>query len=102
MTALAARRGATPQFDQANYEMTFTYDLPVSDGATSCTQSREVHYVDANGAQIRMQDAIDGGFRGVSLFALGYEDPQVWNAIDTVAAQVAPTGSSPTTTAAAG
>ena len=28
-----------------------------------------------------MQDAIDGGFRGVSLFALGYEDPQVWNAI---------------------
>ena len=59
------RRGATPQFDQANYEMTFTYELEVTDGATSCTQSREVHYVDANGAQIRMQDAIDGGFRGV-------------------------------------
>jgi spore germination protein YaaH len=103
MTALAARRGATPQFDQANYEMTFSYELPVSDGATSCTQSRVVHYVDANGAQIRMQDAIDGGFRGVSLFALGYEDAQVWNAIDTVAAQVAPpTGSSPTTTVAPG
>ena len=48
-----------------------------------------MHYVDANGAQIRMQDAIDGGFRGVSLFALGYEDAAVWNAIDTVAAQVA-------------
>jgi HAD superfamily hydrolase (TIGR01509 family) len=102
MVDLAGRRGATPQFDPTNYEMTFTYDLAVNDGATSCTQSREVHYVDANGAQIRMQDAIDAGFRGVALFALGYEDPQVWNAIDTVAAQVAPAGSSPTTTTASG
>jgi spore germination protein len=99
MVALAARRGATPQFDPTNYEMTFSYDLAVTDGATSCTQSREVHYVDANGAQIRMQDAIDGGFRGVSLFALGYEDAQVWNAIDTVAAQVQPVGSTPTSAA---
>ena len=102
MVDLATKRGATPEFDAANYEMTFTYDLEVTDGASTCTQSREVHYVDANGAQIRMQDAIDGGFRGVSLFALGYEDAQLWNAIDTVAAQVQPAGSAPTTTAAAG
>ena len=82
--------------------MTFTYDLEVTDGASTCTQSREVHYVDANGAQIRMQDAIDGGFRGVSLFALGYEDAQLWNAIDTVAAQCSRPARAPTTTVAAG
>ncbi|MET0145436.1 MAG: HAD-IA family hydrolase [Ilumatobacteraceae bacterium] len=99
MVDLANKRGATPQFDQTNYEMTFTYDLQVSDGATTCTQSREVHYVDANGAQIRMQDAIDGGFRGVSLFALGYEDDDVWRAIDTIAAQIAPVASTPSTPA---
>jgi spore germination protein YaaH len=90
MAALAARRKATPTFDKANYEMTFSYDLPVSAAGASCTQSREVHYVDANGAQIRMQHAVDGGFGGVSLFAFGYEDPATWTAIDTIAAQVQP------------
>ena len=101
MVDLAARRGATPEFDQANYEMTFTYELPVDDGATSCTQSREVHYVDANGAQIRMQDAIDGGFRGVSLFALGYEDAAgVERHRHRGRRSVQPAGSTPTTTAA--
>ena len=48
---LAARRGATPVFDPATYEWSFTYDLVVDDGTTSCTQQREVHYVDADGAQ---------------------------------------------------
>jgi spore germination protein YaaH len=91
MGALAARRQVTPTFDKDAYEMTFRYDLPVSEAGASCTQSRQVHYVDANGAQIRMQHAIDGGFGGVSLFALGYEDPATWTAIDTIAAQMAPT-----------
>ncbi len=91
MTALAVRRTATPSFDNANYEMTFSYELPVSATGASCTQSREVHYVDANGAQIRMQHAIDGGFGGVSLFAFGYEDAATWTAIDTIAAQLRPT-----------
>jgi HAD superfamily hydrolase (TIGR01509 family) len=95
MTALAARRKATPTFDKANYEMTFSYELPVSEAGASCTQSREVHFVDANGAQIRMQHAVDGGFGGVSLFAFGYEDAATWTAIDTIAAQLAP---SPSTT----
>jgi HAD superfamily hydrolase (TIGR01509 family) len=90
MTALAARRKATPTFDNADYEMTFSYQLPVSDAGASCTQSREVHFVDANGAQIRMQHAIDGGFGGVSLFAFGYEDAATWTAIGTIAAQVQP------------
>ena len=37
---LAARRGATPQFDPVTYEWSFTYDLVVEDGTTSCTQTR--------------------------------------------------------------
>jgi spore germination protein YaaH len=85
---LAARRGATPQFDPATYEWSFTYDLTVEDGATSCVQTRQVHYVDDDGAQVRMQRAIDAGFGGVSLFALGYDDADTWTAIDTVAASV--------------
>jgi HAD superfamily hydrolase (TIGR01509 family) len=90
MAALAARRKATPTFDTANYEMTFAYDLPVGANGASCTQSREVHYVDANGAQVRMEHAVDGGFGGVSLFAFGYEDAATWTAIDTIAAQLSP------------
>ena len=48
-----------------------------------------MHYVDADGAQIRMQRAVDAGFGGVALFALGYEDDAVWRAVDTIAAQLA-------------
>ena len=91
MVALAARRGATPQFDRANYEMTFTYELEVSDGATTCTQSREVHHVDANGRpdphagrhrrRVPRRLAVRPRLRG----------PASWNAIDTMAAQDAPT-----------
>jgi spore germination protein len=91
---LAARRGATPVFDPVTYEWTFGYDLVVDDGTTSCTQHRQVHWVNADGAQARMQRAVDAGFGGVALFAFGYEDEAVWSAVDTVAAQLAP----PTTT----
>jgi spore germination protein YaaH len=87
---LVARRAATPVFDPATYEWSFQYDLEVADGTTSCTQHRQVHYVDADGAQARMQRAVDAGFGGVSLFAFGYEDDAVWRAVDTIAAQLAP------------
>ncbi len=90
---LAARRGATPVFDPGTYEWSFQYELPVDDGATACTQQREVHYVDADGAQQRMQEAVDAGFAGVALFALGYDDDRVWSAIGTIAAQLSPTTS---------
>ena len=90
---LVARRGATPVFDETTYEWSFQYELVVEDGTTSCTQLREVHYVDADGAQARMQRAVDAGFGGVALFAFGYEDDAVWGAIDTIAAQLAPTTS---------
>ena len=81
---LAARRGATPEYDPQTGEWSFSYQLVVDDGATSCTQQREVHYVDADGAQQRMQLADDAGFGGVALFALGYDDEAVWGAVDTV------------------
>jgi len=72
----------------------------VSDGSTSCTQQREVRYVNGDGAGLRMQRAVAAGFGGVSLFALGYEDEATWNAISAISRQLGPadTTDSPTTT----
>jgi hypothetical protein len=82
-----------------NHEMTFRYELEVSDGVTSCTQVRQVHYVDGVRAQARMQRAVDAGFAGVALFALGYDDAATWTAIDTIARQLQPGGTVTTTPA---
>ena len=79
---LIARRGATPVRDVASGEWTFTYDLEVTDGATTCTQTREVHYVDADGARARIDLARDAGLGGVALWALGYETDGTWVTID--------------------
>ena len=51
---LLAKRSATPVFDPVTGESTFTYPLEVTDGTTTCTQTREVHYVDAEGARQRI------------------------------------------------
>ena len=87
---LAAERGGTPVFDPVTYEWSFQYDLVVEDGTASCTQRRQVNYVGADGAQQRMQRAVDAGFAGVALFALGYGDEAVWGAVDTIAAELQP------------
>ncbi len=87
---LAQRRGGVPAYDPATAEWSFRYELVVDDGTTSCTQLRHVNYVDADGAQLRMQRAVDAGFGGVALFALGYADDEVWSAVDTVAASLTP------------
>lgn len=81
---LVARRGAAPTFDAAAGEWTFVYEAVWEDDSTSCTQQREVHYVDADGVQQRIQLAVDAGFGGVGLFAFGYDDPGVWSGVDTV------------------
>ena len=94
---LAQRRGGVPAYDPTTGEWSFRYELLVDDGTTSCTQLRQVNYVDADGAQLRMQRAVDAGFDGVALFALGYADADVWTAVDTVAASLTPTPSTPTT-----
>ncbi|MGI9030020.1 MAG: HAD-IA family hydrolase, partial [Ilumatobacteraceae bacterium] len=59
IAALVARSGAVPPYDEAAGEWSFRYDLVVDDGDTSCTQSCQVHYVDAGWAELRMQRAYD-------------------------------------------
>ena len=85
---LAQRRGGVPEYDPATGEWSFRYELTVDGETTSCTQLRQVNYVGADGAQLRMQRAVDAGFRGVALFALGYAGDSVWTAVDTIAAEV--------------
>ena len=78
---LIARRGGVPTFDAQAGEWTFTYDLVLDDGSVACTQKRQVWYVDQAGARQRIQMALDAGFGGASLWALGYDDAQLWGEI---------------------
>jgi spore germination protein YaaH len=78
---LAARRGATPIYDAVTGEWAFTYQLELSDGTTSCTQTREVHYIDSQGALARLALAEEAAFDGGSLWALGYEDEELWSGL---------------------
>jgi hypothetical protein len=92
---LMARRDATPVFVAETGEWTFQYDLEVTDGATSCVQTREVHFVDAGGVRARMDLARQYQLDGVSLWAFGFDDDNVWEAIlPTVTDPNAPTVSS--------
>jgi spore germination protein YaaH len=95
--ALAERRGATPVYDPTVGEWTFGYDLTVSDGATSCVQTRVVHWVDSEGAAARAEMARRAGWGGVALWALGYDDDELWNALMT--ATRTPIDAVPTTSA---
>jgi spore germination protein YaaH len=78
---LSARRGATPVYDQTTGEWSFTYDLSVGDTVTSCVQSREVHWVDSEGAAARAEIARRAGWGGVALWALGYDDDETWQSL---------------------
>ena len=78
---LLARREATPVFDDTTGEWSFGYELEVSDGLTSCTQIRQVHYVDGDGVRLRMDLARRYRLDGVSLWALGFDDAEVWDEI---------------------
>ena len=66
-----------------------------TDGTTTCTQQREVRYVNGDGAGLRMQRAVAAGFGGVSLFAFGYEDEATWNAINAISRQLAAATTTP-------
>ena len=79
---LAKRRGATPVYDPAIGEWSFTYQLPVSDGTTSCTQTRQVRYVDGDGALARRSRALAADFGGASVWALGYDDDAFWAGLE--------------------
>ena len=78
---LLERRGATPTFDPVAGESSFTYDLEITDGTTTCVQSRVVHYVGAQGVRLRMDLARGYQLDGVALWAFGFDDPAVWEQI---------------------
>ena len=81
---LASDRGATPAYDVETGEWSFTYELQFDDGTTSCTQQRQVNYVDVDGVEQRIQLALQAGFAGASLFALGYDSTALWRMVDDV------------------
>jgi HAD superfamily hydrolase (TIGR01509 family) len=76
---LAARRGGTPVYEPLTAEWSFTYALEVTEGEESCVQNRLVRWVDGDGVAERVMLARAAGWGGVSLWALGYDDPEVWN-----------------------
>jgi spore germination protein YaaH len=78
---LIALRSATPVFDVVTGEWSFDYELQFGDGATQCTQQRRVHYVDSDGVKLRMDLARESGLGGAALWAFGFDDPAVWDAI---------------------
>lgn len=82
---LLAKRGATPIHDPDTGESQFTYQLEVTDGTTTCTQTREVHYVDAQGALQRVDLARRERLGAVSLWALGFDGPATWQSISQLA-----------------
>ncbi len=102
---LIERRDAEPIYNEETGEWSFTYQVGFPEDDPQCTQTREVHYIDADGAQQRMQMSVDNGWLGVSLFAFSYEDDAVWDRIaeinatlETVPSEsVAPTTVVPTT-----
>jgi HAD superfamily hydrolase (TIGR01509 family) len=104
---LIERRDAEPIFNDETGEWSFTYQVGFPEDDPQCTQTREVHYLDADGAQQRMQLSVDNGWLGVSLFAFSYEDDALWDRIAEINAtletvpdeSVAPTTIAPTTAA---
>ena len=78
---LLAKRTATPVHDPVTGESSFTYQLQATDGTNTCTQTREVHYVDAEGARERIDLARTERLGAVSLWALGFDSPATWQNI---------------------
>ncbi len=93
---LVQRRAAVPVLDVPSGEWTFDYDLVIDDGTIACTQKRQVWYVDQAGARTRIEMALDAGFGGVSLWALGYDDGRLW---DQIVPLLTPAPTTPTTAA---
>jgi spore germination protein len=96
---LIAKRGVTPLRNPTTGESSFSYDV-IFEGATTCTQTRQVHYVDALGTAERIDLARTERLGGVSLWALGFDDITTWQAIGALARPAA--AAAPSTTVAAG
>lgn len=70
---LARRVGATPEWDARSAAWTFRYE---QDG-----QQHTVWYEDARSLAAKQQLAVDEELRGVAIWALGGEDPEVWTSV---------------------
>jgi spore germination protein len=78
---LLARRGGNPEYQPLTGEWSLVYDLEYREGDQSCVQTRQVIYVDGDGLADRIMMARSAGLGGVALWALGYEDDEVWQQI---------------------
>ena len=76
---LIERREAIPEYveETAEYVIEYTLDVASSD----CGQNRIVHYVDGDGIRRRMDLAREYRLAGAALWALGFDDDAVWDAI---------------------
>ena len=81
---LAAKRSATPTYDEFTRESSFTYDLEVADNGATCTQSRKVHFIDEQGTRARVDLARAERIGGVAFWALGFDSDAVWAAVSDV------------------
>lgn len=85
-TRLIAERGLTPAWDPVTGEASLDY-TDVIDGADtsgspiSCTVTRTVRYLDARSLHLRTYLAHRNDLHGVAVWALGYDDDTVWQAI---------------------
>ncbi len=93
---LIAKRSVAPVHDPVTGESSFTYQLPVTDGVTTCTQTREVHYVDAEGARDRIDLARRERLGAVSLWALGFDSAATWQSVGELAQTATTTSTSVT------
>ncbi|MGY1644312.1 glycosyl hydrolase family 18 protein [Geodermatophilus sp. SYSU D00703] len=73
--ALAEQVGAEPRWDDESAAWTFTY---TRDG-----QDHTVWYEDARSLERKQEIAVDEELRGVAIWSLGGEDPQVWTTVQT-------------------
>jgi len=71
--ALAEEVGAEPTWDDEAAAWTFRYER---DG-----EPHTVWYEDARSLERKQQIAVDEGLRGVAIWSLGGEDPQVWTSV---------------------
>ena len=78
---LVAKRGATVVHDSLTGEASFTYQLDITDGTATCTQTRQVNIIDVEGMRLRIDLARRERLGGVSLWALGFDGPTTWEAV---------------------
>ena len=78
---LITQYGATALRSDATEESMFSYQRESNDGVNACTQTREVHFVDAAGVRARVDVAREQHIGGVVFWALGYDTPAEWAAV---------------------